>query len=170
MTTTPLPVHVVEATADDVHAISSFLWEMWRQAGPDAPGLAGATEEVIAEIAAPEAVQARIGGPARRIFVAKAEDVVVGFAATRAEDDVQIELAGIVVLQAVVGRGIGTPLVEAAIASAQSHGFRRMTVSTEIDNKRALAFYEARGFEVTGDSVVNVEDTVVTVSNLAMEL
>ena len=52
-----------EAGARDADAISDFLWVLWNEAGTDAPGLAGATEQVIAEIAEPEAIRNRLGGP-----------------------------------------------------------------------------------------------------------
>jgi ribosomal protein S18 acetylase RimI-like enzyme len=163
-------IEIREASEADVPAISSFFLEMWRQSGPEAPGFAGATEEVIAEIAAPEAIRARIGGPSRRMFLAYLADSVVGFAATRTVGDQSIELAGVVVLDAMIGRGIGTPLVAAAVESARGHGFSLMTVSTETENERALRFYRARGFEVTGKSITTVEDTEVPVTDLERPL
>lgn len=159
-------VKIIEATATDVPAIGSFFLEMWRQSGPDAPGFAGATEAVIAEIAAPDAILARIGGPDRRMFLAYAGDSVVGFAATRAIDTKRIELAGVVVLETMTGRGVGTPLVEAAVGSARDHGHDVIQVKTETDNGRALRFYQSRGFAVCGQSTEDVEGTTVRVIEL----
>ncbi len=170
MDATPQGVHVVEAGDEDVPAISGFFWAMWNEAGPDAPGFAGATEEVIAEIATPEAIRSRIGGPERRMFVAYEGQQPVGFAAIKALNENEVELAGIVVLQSMVGRGIGTPLIEAAVHTCRELGFSRMTVSTEVDNERALAFYLARGFRLAGESTTEVQGTVVAVNNLAMDL
>lgn len=154
---------VTEATVDDAEAISAFFWDAWREAGPDAPGWAGASPELVAEIAAPQAIAARVGGPDRRMFLAWEEDRVVGFSATRRTDDRSIELAGVIVLGSKTGRGIGTPLVEAAVRSAASLGYTRMEVSTEVDNTRALAFYEGRGFTPTGTESRDVEGTTVDV-------
>ena len=53
MDATPHNIRVVEAGEPDVPAISSLFWRMWDEAGPDAPGFSGATEEVIEEIAQP---------------------------------------------------------------------------------------------------------------------
>jgi hypothetical protein len=53
---------VTEATTADVPAVSTFFWDAWRQAGPDSPGFAGATEDVIAEITTPELIRSRLGG------------------------------------------------------------------------------------------------------------
>jgi ribosomal protein S18 acetylase RimI-like enzyme len=170
MDSRPQGIHVVEAGAADVDAIGTLFWRMWDEAGPDAPGFAGATEEVIAEIAQPDAIRARIGGPERHMFVAYIEDSAVGFAATRTIDTEQVELAGIVVLQSMLGHGIGTPLVAAAVAAARERGFERMSVSTEVDNQRAIGFYEARGFEIVGESTADVDGVAVAVSNLERRL
>lgn len=159
-----------EASDSDVAAIADFLHEAWRQAGPDAPGFAGATEEVIAEIAAPETVAARIGGPVRHMFIAWQDDRVVGFAATRRLTAELIELAGVVVLQALIGSGIGTALLDAAVKSARSRDFRRMTVSTETDNERAMRFYERCGFTIVGKSATDAAGAEIEVWNLEVDL
>ena len=161
---------VREATTDDVAAIGDFFHEAWRQAGPEAPGFAGATEEVIDEIAAPETITARLGGPVRRMFVAYQDTKVVGFAATRRLTGEAIELAGVVVLQSLVGGGVGSALFQSSVESARQHQFRRMTVSTETDNERALRFYERCGFTVTGKSAADAAGTDIEVWNLEMEL
>ncbi len=159
-----------EAVDRDADGISTFLWALWSEAGNDAPGLAGATEEVIAEIAEPEAIRSRLGGPERRIFIATQGDRVVGFAATRAIDKAMIELAGIMVLPSLTGHGIGTPLVEVAARQARAQGFTTMTESTEVDNEGALGFYQARGFTRQDESVVDVEGTEVAVVRLSLVL
>jgi ribosomal protein S18 acetylase RimI-like enzyme len=163
-------IDIIEATESEIPAIGSFFLEMWKQSGPDAPGFTGATEEVIAEIARPDAILARIAGPERRMFLARSGGAVVGFAATRFIDDAQIELAGVIVLQTMIGRGVGTPLVEAAVESARSHGHKLMRVSTETGNTRALQFYQSRGFEICGESSENVEGTTVPVVELERPL
>jgi GNAT superfamily N-acetyltransferase len=163
-------VRVAEATEADIPAIAQFFWNAWAEAGPDAPGWVGADEDVVARIAAPDSLRARLGGPRRRMFLAWHGDDVVGFSATRMVDDRTIELAGIVVLQSMVGGGVGTPLVEAAAASAQDHSFGRMITKTESSNERALAFYERRGFGRTGTLVEDVEGTPVELIELERAL
>ncbi len=170
MGATEFDIRVVEAGEPDIPAIGTLFWRMWDEAGPGAPGFSGATEEVIAEIAQPAAIAARIGGPERRMFVAYADEDAVAFAATRRVSDEHIELAGIVVLQSMLGRGIGTPVLRAAVERSRELGYRLMTVSTEIDNERAIAFYEARGFHRTGESTTQVEGTDITVTDLALDL
>ena len=163
-------IEVTEARVDDITAVSELIQEAWRQAGPGAPGFTGATDEVIAEVSAPAAIEARIGGPERRMFLARKEGRVVGFSASRRLTAETVELAGAVVLQSMVGLGIGRPLVEAAIESARSHGFTRMTVSTEIDNERALGFYRTLGFTVAGTSQSDSGDPDVELQHLELAL
>lgn len=162
----PPPFEIVESADEHVPAISSFFREAWRLAGPDAPGWAGADERIVAEIAEPNAIRARIGGPQQRMFLAVDGDQVLAFAATRLLDGSDAELAGIVVRQDAVGRGIGTPLLEAALDALAAEGVTRVVVRTEVDNERALAFYLSRGF--AGDSVISeeVEGTIVEVVEL----
>ncbi len=163
-------VVVTEAAERDVAAFATFFWEAWQEAGPDAPGFAGATEEVIRELTTREAILERIGGPDRRMFLARHGGSVVGFSATKRIDDVTLELAGVIVLQSIVGRGIGTPLVEQAVRAATDEGYVSMVVRTETTNDRAFRFYQARGFTLTGSMTELVEDEPVEVSELVRDL
>jgi ribosomal protein S18 acetylase RimI-like enzyme len=169
-TMTASPLEIAEATASDVNLISAFLWEAWRQAGPGAPGFSGATEEVIAEIADPRVIRDRLGGPERRMYIARQGERVVGFASTRTQTATIIELSGVVVLQEIIGSGIGTKLIDAAVDASVRNGFTAMTVSTEIDNNRARCFYGRHGFQVTGKGVEMVGPTQVKIVNMRRDL
>lgn len=155
-------VVVAEATEADITAIAGFFWEGWRASGPDAPGWAGASEEAIAEITDPGAILARLGGP-RRMFLARRDNRVVGFSATRVVDEGTVELAGIIVSAGMHGLGIGTALLRSALDAVTAEGFRNVVVKTEAANQTALSFYRANGF---ADSRVIVED----VEGTSMEL
>jgi len=163
-------VVVSEATESDVTAFATFFREAWEEAGPDAPGFACATEEVVRELTTREAVLERIGGPERRMFLARQGRKVVGLSATRRIDEVAVELAGVIVLQSIVGRGIGTPLVERAAQVAKDEGYARMVVHTETTNDRASRFYQARGFTLTGSMTERVEGEPVEVWELVRDL
>ena len=167
----PPDLTITEATTADIDTIAEFFWAAWRSTGPEAPGWAGASEEVMAEITDPNLIRSRIGGPDRRMFLAWVEDRVVGFAATRVLEAADtVELAGIVVLEEMAGRGIGTPLVDAAAAAAARAGAGEMLVKTETTNERALGFYRSRGFVDRGTSVEHVEGTSVEVAELVRAL
>jgi ribosomal protein S18 acetylase RimI-like enzyme len=161
---------VTEATPDDVDAVAGFFWAAWEEAGPDAPGWAGASEGVLRELTLPAAILARIGGPERRMFLAQREGRVLGFAATRRIDAGSVELAGIVVLAGAVGSGIGGRLMQAALASAATEGYERMIVKTEADNERALGFYESHGFRRAAAMTEDVEGVPIDLIELGLDL
>lgn len=161
---------VTEATEQDVAAIAVFFREAWAMTGSDAPGWAGASEEAIAELTRPEVLRDRVGGPQRRMFLARDRDRVVGFSATRIGAGGGAELVGIVVLQEMLGRGIGTPLLTTAVDRLRADGVEWVMVRTEADNERAIGFYRARGFEGDRRVVDDVEGTMVELVELTRSL
>jgi GNAT superfamily N-acetyltransferase len=163
------PLDVTEAGPADAEAAGAFVRELWEAAGPDAPGLTGATDEVIAEISRPEEIRLRLGGPERRIFLARRSGRVIGFAATRRLDEITTELAGIMVHPRQRG-GVGTPLLAVAVAAAADDGARRMVVHTEAANHGAIAFYLARRFRPVQRGVDRVEGVDVEVLELERDL
>ena len=161
---------VTEATAADAGAFAAFFWEAWQQAGPNAPGFVGATDEIIRELTTQAAIVERLGGPDRRMFLARLGERVVGFSATNRIDDTTVELAGIIVLQSLLGHGIGTELVAETVASCHDAGYQRLIVKTEADNQRALGFYESHGFVRTDQSTEIVDGQPVPVWQLLRTL
>lgn len=164
------PIIVTEGSAADAGAFAAFLWEAWQQVGPDAPGFAGATDELIRELTTRAAIVERLGGPDRRMFLARSDNRVVGFTATARMDTATVELAGIIVLQSSLGHGIGNALVAATVAECQEEGYQRMIVRTEADNQRAIRFYETQGFTRIEQRAVDVDDLTVPVWDLERSL
>jgi len=163
-------VEVREAEPSDAEAVATFLLAAWREAGPESLGFTGATPELMAEIATTEAIGARIRRDGRRLFLARSREGVMGFAATRPLDGRSVELAGIIVGRAAAGQGVGTRLVEQALAAASRDGFARMVVRTERTNDRAIAFYRTRGFEPAADCIERVGELQVPVLELARDV
>jgi ribosomal protein S18 acetylase RimI-like enzyme len=163
-------VTVSEAGPDDVAAIQRFFTEAWTEAGPGAQGWTGADDSVIEELTAPAAILDRIGGPERRMYLAHAEQRVVGFAATRRLDESAVELVGIVVLGTMLGRGIGSKLLAAAARAVSASGCTRMVVRTESENARAIGFYVRSGFLEAGEKVEDVGGNRVRLTELTMDL
>lgn len=157
---------VREAEQTDAEAIGGFLHDIWDEAGPSAPGFAGATPALIDELARPDAVRARLGGPARRMTIAIHGEQIIGFAATRTMSTDEVELAGIVVRRAWAGRGVGRELVRTALEVVGRHGAVSVVVRTEVDNEAAIGFYESLGFQRTGTGVERVDDVDVPVVEL----
>lgn len=160
-------VSIREATADDSDAFTRFFVAAWSEAGPDAPGFTGASDEAIAEITAPEAFRERVGGPDRRLFLAWDDDLVVGFSATRRKTEGSVELSGIIVSRSRAGLGIGSALIEIAMVVARKDGYRNMIVKTETTNDRAHAFYENHGFQTIAVETEDVDGVPVEVSVLS---
>lgn len=152
---------VRKATADDLHKLSAFILEAWREAGPGALGFAGATDEVIRELASEQTLKAMLVNPVLQIFVAEDAGGFVGFSSLKRVDSGTVELSGIVVLQSLVGRGLGTGLFEMAWESAAKEGYLKMAVKTEVVNDRAIAFYKKLGFFETARTTEDVEGTEV---------
>jgi ribosomal protein S18 acetylase RimI-like enzyme len=163
-------IAIVEATDADVDLVAAFFWTAWKEAGPDAPGWAGATDEAIRELSRRDNLLGRVGGPARRMFLAKEGGRVLGFSALRRMDEETVELAGIVVRQRLLGRGLGSRLLDAAVDAARRDGYHRMRVRTEANNERAIAFYEARGFSYAQTVVETIGETTVECQDLVRDL
>jgi GNAT superfamily N-acetyltransferase len=58
-------------------------------------------------------------------------------------------LSGLFVLPARWGAGIGSALLEAAVAEMRSRGYREAQLFTAAANQRSRAFYERRGWRAT---------------------
>ena len=94
-----------------------------------------------------------IGAPERgNIFVATEEDEVVGmvsllFTISTAKGAPACWLEDMVIRPDRRGMGIGTRLLQHAVAYAKSHGFTRITLLTDRINEKSIRFYEENGFQ-----------------------
>jgi ribosomal protein S18 acetylase RimI-like enzyme len=166
----PRAMLVRKAAADDVDKLSAFILEAWREAGPGALGFAGATDEVRRELASEQTLKTMLANPTLQIFLAQDADEVVGFSSLKEVDSSTAELSGIVVLQKLVGRGLGKELFEIARESAVREGYLRMTVRTEVVNDRAIQFYKKLGFFEIAKTTEEVEGTRVRLTVLERKL
>jgi len=163
-------MEVRQATLSDIEAFRAFILEAWRQAGPDALGWTGASEEAVAKIASREYLTSLFSKPDTRVFLAVTGDRVMGFASNSRVDEETVELSGIVVLDSMIGRGIGSRLLEASVGAALSDGYSRVLVRTETFNDRALAFYKSKGFKAVAQHTISVEGVDVEVVALVLQL
>ncbi len=86
------------------------------------------------------------------IFVATEEDEVVGmvsllFTISTAKGAPVCWLEDMVIRPDRRGMGIGTRLLQHAVAYAKSHGFTRITLLTDRINAKTIRFYEENGFQ-----------------------
>lgn len=139
-------VKIIEATKDHVDEISEFFKQAWKEAGPDSLGWTGASEENIAEISSPPFLSELLKREDTWIFISIVEDTVVGFASARTVKTGLIELSGIIIHESWTRRGIGRELLDFTISSTRKYGFTEMIVKTEVNNERAIGFYESMGF------------------------
>jgi len=162
---------VSELCVNDIPQLKSFILEAWRLARPSALGWTGANEESIEEIASESFLQGFIGNLNLKVFIGKQGEEVVGFCTIRKIDDQILELAGIIVRQDQLGKGIGTDLFERAKKEAVKSGFATMIVKTEVTNERALSFYRSKGFveqeQVTEE--INGAKVALTVLKLCLQ-
>jgi L-amino acid N-acyltransferase YncA len=166
-----MQIEVNEASPQQANKIGRFIIEAWREAGPKALGWTGATEEKILDISSEKFLAGLLSSPDTKMFICEDKRrKIVGFALNKKISESDVELAGIIVLQDSLGRGIGTALIKRAIGSAISLHFHRMLVKTEADNKRAISFYKAKGFAEVGKKVESVQGSEVELVHLELQL
>jgi GNAT superfamily N-acetyltransferase len=89
--------------------------------------------------------------PGYAVLVAESDGEIVGFVTLSAGSHwsgaAEPSIGELVVVPDAEGKGIGTALVEAAMAHARSEGHSRISVSTGAGNARARALYRRLGFE-----------------------
>lgn len=161
---------VSELVANDIPRLGLFVLEAWRLAGPSALGWTGATDENIEEIASESFLQRFVGNPNLKVFISKKGEKVVGFCAIRKIDDRTVELAGIIVRQDQVGKGIGTDLFEMAREEAIKSRYTTMLVKTETINDKALHFYRSKGFAEQEQIIEEISGAKVNLTVLKLNL
>ena len=161
---------VVFPTVRDVKAIREFFLAAWRQAGPEALGWAGATESNIQEISSEGFISSLLSNPETKVFAFSQDGRILGIAVNRKMDESTVELAGIIVQQDAIGKGIGTALLKSAIISAKELGFLSMRVKTETNNENAISFYRENGFTEVSMEDQEVDGKAVKVVNLTLSL
>ncbi|MGD0550012.1 MAG: GNAT family N-acetyltransferase [Candidatus Bathyarchaeia archaeon] len=163
-------VRIVEPNPDQVRALGKFVLDAWRRAGPKALGWTGATDDTIHEISSEESLMRLVSDPKLKFFVCEENGEIAGFAANRVQDASTIELAGIIVRDDLLGKGIGSILISKCVGSARDAGFASMVVKTEASNERAISFYVKRGFVRLGNAVETVDNSKVELATLKLVL
>ena len=142
-----IELRVREAQREDIEGIKGFILKAWNEAGPEALGWSGASEDTISQITTFNLLKELIDNDGVRVFISLDGDEVVGFSTNRRIDDDLVELSGIVVLESRTGVGVGSSLLELSVGMAREDGFSSMVVKTESFNDRAIGFYLSKGFK-----------------------
>jgi ribosomal protein S18 acetylase RimI-like enzyme len=146
------------------------MLDAWKRAGPGALGWTGATEDTIQEIASEKYLKKLVSNPKMKFLVSEENGEITGFAVNRAQDSSTMELAGIIVREDLLGKGIGNLLLSKCVEFAREAGFVSMMVKTEMSNERAISFYLKKGFLQVGDIVETVETSKVELAVLKLAL
>jgi N-acetylglutamate synthase-like GNAT family acetyltransferase len=163
-------IEVRQARRNDASKLAAFFIQAWNEAGPNALGFAGATDEAINAIATEAFLSKRLTSPVTQIVVAETERRFVGFASLRKTEAREAELSGIVVLESETGTGIGSRLLKKSVDLARRRGIRTLVVKTETANLRALSFYKKAGFTESNKLMGKVGGTKVLLQLLQKRL
>jgi len=144
--------------------------DAWKRAGPQALGWTGATEDTIHEISSEKYLIELVSDSRLKFFVSEENGEITGLAVNRVKDDSTMELAGIIVRDDLLGRGIGSLLISRCIDSARDAGFASMVVKTEMSNDRAISFYMKRGFVRIGNALETVGNSKIDLAMLRLVL
>jgi RimJ/RimL family protein N-acetyltransferase len=154
-------VEVRRAVPEDAAAIAAIHVRTWQVAYR---GLV--PDEVLAGLSVQQREKywreaAGTGQRDGRVFVATDDGVVVGFCALAIpsrDDDVDervAEIGAIYVNPAVWRGGVGTALMDAALAELQAGGWRSVTLWVLAENRDARDFYARFGFAPDGARTVH---------------
>jgi len=150
-------MEIRKATASDIESFKRFMIQAWDEAGPGATGWTGASDERVEQLTSDDFLSSLFTRPNVTVFLAWDNGKVVGFASNRVVDGKTVELSGIVVLESMTGKGIGSRLLDAAVKEVADDGFSQIVVKTEKFNERAIGFYTNKGFEVKDRMVSEME-------------
>ncbi len=103
--------------------------------------------------------------PGGFIFLAIADDSLVGTAALIKETDGVFELAKMVVAPAFRGKGISKLLLEKCLETARSSGAKKVILLSNSQLKNALSLYEKSGFEY-----IPVTDSHYATADIMMQI
>jgi GNAT superfamily N-acetyltransferase len=161
--TGPRTPDLIAAHPDDAERLASLSraaklgYADWAQPGWEPPSLTAERGRW----------ERRLVDPAGWTLIAVDSNVAVGtvhFTNARAERGEgnaiagRAHLSGLFVLPARWGEGIGSGLLEAALAEMRSRGYRKAQLFTAAANQRSRAFYERRGWRATATNTHTHDD------------
>ncbi|MDO5633933.1 MAG: GNAT family N-acetyltransferase [Micrococcus sp.] len=170
----PAGVQIRPATADDVAAITAVAAVTFPDACPPTTTRAAMDAHIAAKLNE-RVIAGWIAQPGIGVHVAvtAAEDVV-GYVMVEAAPEPEpavVDVLGetpvgclskIYVLGSARGTGAAAALVAAGEAELSARGLRHVWLGTNVDNARANAFYERRGYRAVGYRQFDVGGTLET--------
>jgi len=134
----------------DASRLAAFFRDFWRESGPGALGFAGAKQESLEEIAAPEFLKRRLSSPVLMIVVAEDGPKIIGMATARKTTQRECEMVGIAVLKEKSGTGLDSRLARKTLELARKRGLSSVNARVGAADERAASFYRNAGFTESG--------------------
>jgi ribosomal protein S18 acetylase RimI-like enzyme len=152
----PPALHIREARENDLEQVNRLLIETWRDTYDPIFGRAK-VDEITAQWHAVEVLKDQLNSPRSSFLVAEACGQIVGHALVIQAPDNALLLARLYVLPSHQHQGIGTRLLEHALALHPVT--ERLFLTVEAENCRAVAFYRKHEFafcteEIEGGSLI----------------
>ncbi|MEO0619802.1 MAG: GNAT family N-acetyltransferase [Pseudomonadota bacterium] len=136
---------------EDLPVVSRLLCETWHATYDPIYG-AEKVDAINAQWHTPSMLAGRLGAPRSLFLVAQSGEALAGMAFIRVSEDVRsATLHQLYVHPAHQRLGVGKKLIDRVLVHAGPHC--RLVLEVEPENLRAIAFYEAHGFRITGDGV-----------------
>jgi len=99
-----------------------------------------------------------VGAPGNNFYLAYLDGEVAGYIKLKESDHPQLpkekslEISRIYIYKSFIGKSVGTALLQAAIKFAKEINKEWVWLIAWKENKRAIGFYEANGFEIFAES------------------
>ena len=158
----PSALSIRSARADDIPAVSALLIAAWHATYDSIYGSVE-VDEVTGRWHTVAVLSAQLDTPNTVFLVAEDHEGLLGTSYARRMEDGVVMLDRIYLRPDVLGRGIGTQLIDATMATFQMASRVRLEVAPK--NAPAIAFYQRHGFAKVG-SVSNCGST----SNMAADI
>jgi ribosomal protein S18 acetylase RimI-like enzyme len=144
-----MAVEIRPAESADIAAVQAVAREAWFAAHEHIIG-EETVEQFLAEYYDRDSLEGRLD--AETVFLVAVDERVVGFAVAGPTDDPTTFVLGrIYVSPERWGEGIGRRLLRAVERRASEQGGDVMRLGVMAENDRAVAFYEAAGYERVGE-------------------
>lgn len=162
---------VRSATPEDAPAVRQVARESWHAAHDHAVG-EDTVERVIDEWYAVDDLRESIAREDRPMFVATADDEIVGFAQGGLTDEGPADavVGRIYVHPDRWGEGYGTALLDRLFEELRAAGGESVWLAVVADNEVGRSFYDRRGFEVHEERTVEMFGTEVEDCVMVREL
>jgi GNAT superfamily N-acetyltransferase len=150
------PAAIVPATETDLPAITDLAGVIWRSCYPGIISPAQ-IEFMLARMYSPATLRDELRSQGIHFYRLLAGGQLAGFAALGPTDTVgMMKLHKLYLLPAFHGCGLGSLLLQHAEAEARRLGARRLILSVNKRNARAIAAYQRNGFAVAEAVVTDI--------------